>query len=299
MSVMRAVCKSAVRAIGAAVVVVVSSGSAFAQAADPNPGAVTLTTTFDVLNTYMFRGIRQNNTGAAMWPAADFGLAFYTGEGGVKSVGMNLGTWNSLHTGNTGQDSASGKLWYESDFYATFGLTFGGGFGLGTTYTAYTSPNNGFTSVREVMFKLGEDDTAILGKFAMKPYAIFAFEMATDEHEGQADGGLNAGKYLELGIAPSYAGSAAGISVPVKVGMSMGDYYEHPVTGEDNTFGFFSIAGIVTIPLGGQTKFGTFNIHGGAEFQALGDTTKYFATDSKGKEQSKIGIYSFGFGWSY
>jgi hypothetical protein len=41
---------------------------------------------------------------------------------------------------------ACGKLWYESDFYATLGLGFGGGVALGTTYTAYTSPNNGFTT---------------------------------------------------------------------------------------------------------------------------------------------------------
>jgi hypothetical protein len=274
--------------------------SAFAQAADPNPGAVSLTMTFDTLNTYMFRGIRQNGTEVAMWPTADLGMALFSGEGGLKSASLNLGTWNSLHTGDTGFDSeesglgcACSKLWYESDFYATLGLGFGGGVGLATTYTAYTSPNNGFSTVKEVMFKLSADDTAYLGKAAVKPYAVFAFEVDTEKGRGQADGGAGAGKYVELGIAPGYAGSKASLTVPVKVGLSAGDYYEHPLSGVDHKFGYFSLAGIVTVPLGGTTKFGSFNLHGGAEFQALGECTKFFA----GKD--KIGIYSVGFGWSY
>ena len=75
--------------------------------ADPNPGAMTLTGSFDVLNQYMFRGIRQNSTGVAMWPAMDLGIAPYSDEGGLKSVGINVGTWNSLHTGDTGSDGAT------------------------------------------------------------------------------------------------------------------------------------------------------------------------------------------------
>ena len=91
---------------------VAARGTAAAQEPkDPNPGAMTLTGSFDVLNQYMFRGIRQNSTGVAMWPAMDLGIATYSGEGGLKSVGVNIGTWNSLHTGDTGSDGASGKLW--------------------------------------------------------------------------------------------------------------------------------------------------------------------------------------------
>ena len=76
------------------------------------------------------------------------------------------------------------------------------------------------------MFKLGVDDSAQLGKFAMKPYAIFAFEFGTDAGQGRRTAVSRPGKYLELGIAPGYAGSKAAIAVPIKIGMSMGDYYE-------------------------------------------------------------------------
>ena len=141
-----------------------AASAASQEATGPNPGAFTLTGGVDFLNQYMFRGIRQNSTGLAMWPWADLGIAAYSGDGGVKSVGINLGTWNSLHTGDTGTDGPSTKLWYESDFYATLGLGLGGGVSLATTYTAYTSPNNTFSTVKELIFKVAVDDSAYLGK---------------------------------------------------------------------------------------------------------------------------------------
>lgn len=265
-----------------------------AASADPNPGALTITGSVDFLNQYMFRGIQQNNTGFATWPAFDLGLAAYSGDGGLKSVNLNVGTWNSLHTGNTGQDGPSGKLWYESDFYATLGFGFGGGNSFSTTYTAYTSPNSGFTTVKEIMFKYALDDSGYLGKAAIKPYLAIAQEFDTEPGAGQADAGLNAGTYMEIGFAPGYSASRASIAFPIKVGLSLSDYYENPLTGEDSKFGFFSIAGIVTVPLGGSTSFGSWNIHGGVEYQALGDTTKVF----NGGEGNQV-IGSFGLGFSY
>jgi len=276
---------------------ILASTPAWAQdaaSADPNPGALTITGSVDFLNQYMFRGIQQNNTGFATWPAFDLGLAAYSGDGGLKSVNINYGTWNSLHNGNTGSDGPSGKLWYESDFYATVGFGFGGGSSFSTTYTAYTSPNSGFTTVKEVMFKYALDDSGYLGKAAIKPYLAIAQEFDTEPGVGQADGGANAGTYMEIGFAPGYAASKASIAFPIKIGLSLSDYYENPLTGEDSKFGYFSIAGIVTVPLGGTTSFGSWNIHGGVEYQALGDTTKFF----NGDEGNQV-IGSFGLGFSY
>jgi len=276
---------------------ILASTPAWAQdaaSADPNPGALTITGSVDFLNQYMFRGIQQNNTGFATWPAFDLGLAAYSGDGGLKSVNINFGTWNSLHNGNTGSDGPSGKLWYESDFYATVGFGLGGGSSFSTTYTAYTSPNSGFTTVKEVMFKYALDDSGYLGKAAIKPYLAIAQEFDTEPGVGQADGGANAGTYMEIGFAPGYAASKASIAFPIKIGLSLSDYYENPLTGEDSKFGYFSIAGIVTVPLGGTTSFGSWNIHGGVEYQALGDTTKFF----NGDEGNQV-IGSFGLGFSY
>jgi hypothetical protein len=289
-------------AMAAACTLILASTPASAQeaapSADPNPGALTVTGAVDFLNQYMFRGIRQNSTGFVTWPAVDLGFAAYSGDGGLKAVGINLGTWNSLHSGDTGKDGPSGKMWYESDFYATVGFGFGGGTSFAATYTAYTSPNSGFTTVKEFMVKVGLDDSAYFGKAAVKPYLIVGQEFDTSPGVGQADGGLSAGTYMELGIAPGYAASRAAIAFPIKVGLSLSDYYENPLTREDDKFGFFSIAGIATIPLGGTTNFGSWNLHGGVEYQRLGDTTAIFNSNDDGPKNNQV-IGSFGIGFSY
>jgi hypothetical protein len=267
---------------------------------DPNPGNITLTGSFDAVSTYMFRGIRQHSTGVALWPVVDIGVAVYSGDGALKNAAINVGSWNSLHTGDTGQDGPTGKLWYESDFYSKLSLGFGGGTSVASLYTAYTSPNNAFTTVKEIAFQIGIDDSAYLGRAALKPYALLAFEFDTEQGVGQADGGAKAGRYLELGVAPSYSGARASLTVPVKVGLSLADYYElNTGTADapvlvDNAFGYFSIAGLATVPLGGTTNFGAWNLHGGVEFQALGDTTDAL---NGGDGQRVIG--SFGVGFAY
>ena len=269
-----------------------SAATAAQEPADPNPGAISTSGGMDIQSTYMFRGIRQNSTGIAAWPWVDLGFAAYSGDGAVKSVGINVGSWNSQHTGDTGADGPSQKIWYESDFYTTLGIGFGGGVSLASTYTAYTSPNNTFTTVKELMFKLAVDDSARFGKAALKPYAIVARELDAEPGTGQADGGLKAGTYFETGIAPGFAFPKASIAVPIKVGLSLGNYYE--VDGVDETFGFLSVSGIVTVPLGSASKYGSWNIHGGAEYQKLGTNTASF----NGGDRHRV-IGSIGFGFAY
>jgi hypothetical protein len=258
---------------------------AAAQGPDPNPGSITVTGGFDFLNAYYFRGIPQDESGVIMWPYGDLGFALFSGDGAVKTVGVNVGTWNSLHTGSAGLDGP-GRLWYESDFYTTLGLGFGGGTTLGITYTAYTSPNLSFPTVKEIAFKFAVDDTPYLGGAAVKPYVLLAREIG----DAQADGGAEAGTYLELGIAPGYAAPRASFAVPVKVGLSVGDYYEG--ADGDETFGFFSIAGVATVPFtSAPTRFGTWNLHGGIEFLKLGDRNQLLG------ETNVVG--SIGIGFSY
>jgi hypothetical protein len=258
------------------------------EPADPNPGAISITGAMDFTNAYYFRGIPQDESGVIMWPYFDLGLALYSGDGGLKSVGVNIGTWNSLHTGDFGSDGPTEKLWYESDFYATLGLGFGGGTSLGVTYTAYTSPNGLFSTVKEIAFKFSLDDSGYLGKAAVKPYLLLARELDSDG--GQADGGRELGTYLELGVAPGYAIPRATFTLPVKVGLSVSDYYEG-VDG-DETFGYFSIAGQVAVPFtSAPTKFGSWNLHGGVEYLRLGDRNQSLG------ENNVIGTIGIGFSY--
>jgi hypothetical protein len=281
-------------------------GPAAAQAAaDPNPGNLTLIGNVDLTNAYMFRGIRQDDTRIIVQPSAEMDITLQSASSGLKSTSLNFGTWNSLHTGDAGLRSATSglgcacnKVWYESDFYTTLAFGFTGG-SLGITYTAYTSPNAGFNNVKELMFKFGGDDSSALGKAALHPWAIAAFEFDADNGH-QADGGANAGKYLELGVSPGFSGANASVAVPIKVGLSLGDYYElNEGTAArpdfvDHKFGYFSIAGILTVPLGGTTSYGAWNFHAGVEYQKLGDTTKAFNNG----DSSKV-IGSAGLGFTY
>jgi len=270
--------------------VVSSTGTAAAQANDPNPGALTFTGSFDVPTVYFFRGLRQETDPKfTMFPAADLGIALTSGDGAIKSSAVNIGLWNSLMTGSSGSDGPRENMHYEEDFYATLNLGFGGGFGLGTTFTAYTSPNLMFSNVEELSFKITKS-----GKFA--PYGIIGFELG----DGQADAGANKGTYLELGVGPSFplGGGKVTLTVPVKFGFSLNDYYE--LDGEDHKFGFFDVGGLITFPLSGvSSRFGSWNVHGGGDYLLFGDTTEAFNVNSDGETSSNQFIAIFGIGVSY
>jgi hypothetical protein len=292
--------KAAGTAAAAALLTIGSAGLAAAQtpANDPNPGALTFTGGFDLPTVYVFRGIVQETDPAlTMWPYGDIGIALMSGDGGLKSLGVNFGVWNSLHTGTSGTDGSSGKLHYEEDFYATLSLGFGGGVTVAPTFTAYTSPNFGFNTVKELSFKVSKTHM-------LAPYGVLAFELGdeTAASFGTADLGTagpdnKKGVYLELGVAPSYpiAGSKVTVAVPVKLGLSLKDYYQ--LNGVDHSFGFFDIGGLVTVPISRiPSSFGSWNLHGSVDLLTFGDTTReYNGTD---KDKTRV-VALIGVGVTY
>jgi hypothetical protein len=242
----------------------------------------------DLTNQYNFRGIRQNFSEVSIWPYIDLGIPAWSGDGALKAVTINLGTWNAFNT------ELPDNKWYESDLYATLGLGFGSTV-LSFNYTSYTSPADIFPHVKEFGIKLAYDDSGALGGAALKPYVLVAFEL---DDAAQADAGAAKGTYVELGVAPGYTGSRASIAFPIKVGLSASDYYEFgglpPFTGDDSKFGYFSIAGIVTVPLGSH-----FNIHGGGELQVFGENVKIYNGFGDAGDSSTAGIASIGLGFSF
>src|ERR1051325_9571205 len=260
-------------------------GAAQTPAFDPNGGNITLTSNFDVVNAYRFRGLRQDDTRLIMWPAVDGDIRLHEGTGSIRRTDLHVGSWNSLHTGLAGSSGPTGRLWYESDFYSTLSLEIDGGILVGTTYTAYTSPNSSFSAVKELSFK-------VAGEGGVSPYALVAFELDTSPGLGQADGGQNAGTYLELGVAPGWTDLPVNVTFPIKVGLSLNDYYE--LAGVDHGFGFLSLGAKASIPLGRRTGYGAWNVHGGFEILSLGDTAEAF---NAGEQQKLVG--SVGIGFSY
>jgi hypothetical protein len=273
--------KVTVAAASCAVLVGVFAAPAAAQSAPK----VALTGGLDFSNQYNFRGIRQNTAEASIWPFADVGIPTFSGDGALKSVTINLGTWNALHT------QLEDNKWYESDLYATVGFGFSKA-ALGFTYTSYMSPGDYWHNVQELAAKLTFDDSAALGKGALKPYALVAFELG----DGQADGGPTdeKGIYVELGAAPGYAASKFSVAVPIKVGLSAKDYYKFAGDVEDGKFGYFSVAGIATVPFNSH-----WNVHGGVELQVFGDNLRAYNAFGDSGDRSWATIGTIGIGFSY
>ena len=200
-----------------ALVTGLAAPAAAQEPTDPNPGSITVTGGIDFLNTYMFRGIRQDDSGLITWPYADLGLAVYSGDGGLKSVGINFGTWNSLHTGDTARTARAASCGTSRTSTRPSPSASAAAWRLGTTYTAYTSPNSTFTTVKEISFKLATDDSAYLGRMAHE--ALCPGRVRVRHRTRRRAGGRRArtaGKYLELGVAPGYSATRASLAFPSK-----------------------------------------------------------------------------------
>ena len=267
--------------MAAAMLLIAAAGTARAQTPpDPNEGAITLTTAVDFPTVYFFRGIRQEaDPKLTTFAAGDVGISLFTGDGALKAASVNVGVWNSLHTGTAGSSSVH----YEEDFYASLSLGFARGITVTPTFTAYTSPNTSFGTVQELSFKVAHGS-----KFA--PYGLVAFEL-----KGQADAGANKGTYGEFGVAPSWGigSTPMTFAIPVKVGLSLKDYYE--LDGTDNKFGYVDAGILLTVPFTSvPSRFGSWNVHGGVNVLGFGDTTKSFNKGDAGQV-----IVTGGIGMSY
>jgi hypothetical protein len=215
--------------------------------------AYTVTLGVDLPSAYLFRGIHQESAGMIAQPPIDLGVAL------GKGVSLNVGQWYSMHSGPTGN-------FYEADYYGSVTFTTGK-LKPGVLFTSYTSPNDRFATVHELAAFVAVDDSA--SKFPLAPKATVAFEL-----DGQADGGTNQGTYLELAIKPAMklidAARPLMLAIPVRLGVSLKDYYEGP-SGSD-TFGFFSTGLIASVPI--ATGKVVWDVHGGVDISWLGTNMK-------------------------
>jgi len=264
----------------------VTPAAAQSAPASPNAGAIKLTAGLDFPSIYYFRGIRQEiDPKVTLWPYGDLGITLKSADAGLKSVGVNFGVWNSLHTGTSGSGKAKNyPMHYEEDFYSTLTLGFAPA-AASVKYIAYTSPNASYNTVKEI-------DLQLTSTHKYAPYGIVAFEL---DKKGQADAGANKGTYLELGASPNCALGSWTFTVPISVGLSLKDYYETS-TG-DEKFGFFDIGGMITIPLSSaSSKFGAWNLHARADYLRLGDGTVQVPGNDGKKNQA---VVMGGIGLSY
>jgi hypothetical protein len=246
--------------------------------AKPNTGRVSLAGGVDWTTDYYFRGILQEDKSWIVQPYGEVTFKLVEGTPALGNLGLTVGTWNSLHGGPTGVDgnNADPDLWYESDFYTKVSWTFLEDFTSAVIYTAYMSPNDRFGTVQELALSLGYNDSKLLGPFALNPSVLIAFEL-----DGQADGGLEEGTYLQIGVTPGYTFNDKGtypltLSLPVVLGLSLSDYYERVgVGGDDDTFGYLSIGLGASVPLKFvPAAFGAWSAKASVTYITMGDNLK-------------------------
>lgn len=213
----------------------------------------TVTVGADLVTSYMFRGIHQESAGIIAQPPIDLGVTLGRG------MSLNVGHWYSMHSGPTGS-------FYEADYYGSMTFT-AGRLKPGVLFTSYTSPNDRFSTVHEIAAFVAVDDSG--SALPLSPKATVAFEL-----DGQADGGTQQGTYLELAIRPAKqllnAPVSMTLAVPVRLGVSLKDYYEG-IHGSDR-FGFFSTGLIASVPV--TTGKVVWDIHGGLDVCWLGRNMK-------------------------
>ncbi|MCK5943517.1 MAG: hypothetical protein KAI24_16160 [Planctomycetes bacterium] len=251
---------------------------------------------FDVTSQYFFRGIQQENQGIIFQPWIELNSRLWTGDNDDQSVDLVFGQWNSLHDGPTGTGGPGG-VWYESRFFVGANAQLGERFQAGARLNFYSTPNGagfarGLSNITELQLDVRFDDHGVLIEdFALNPYATLAIEL-----NNQRDGGSDEGAYVELGVAPEFEIGSMGeapvvLTVPARIGLGLGGYYERPGTnGDDDFFGYLQVGGVVSAPMEFlPAGMGPWIGHAGLHALLLGDNNER----RNGSDSAEL-IFEFG-----
>lgn len=229
----------------------------------------------DFTTQYFFRGLQQENQGVVAQPWVELGYDLYESTTGVRDLDLTFGLWNSLHDGPTG--GAEGP-WFESDFSVDLASQLEERLYLGARYTAYTSPNDSFDNIQELAVHTRFDDRGLWFESidsGLQPSALIAFEV-----NGQRDFGDDRGVYLELGVEPTFHLGPLGsldvtLSLPVALGLSLGDYFEEVGGGNDEFFGFLDVGAELSSALSFlPARIGKWDARVGLHWLVLGDNAE-------------------------
>ena len=266
------------------------------DADDPNTGALTLTFDNSFTTAYMFRGIMNERDGLIWQPSISLSLnVFEAEEGVVQSVDLGIATWLSIQSEDTLSSGSGPDAMYETDYYPSLSVSWAGGVTSAITYYFYTSPNNAFRTVEEIAVDLSYDDSELLGAFAMSPTASFVFETHRSSF-----GGIGKGAVFEFGVEPgaevklpmdSADKYPIAITVPVKLALSMDDYYRD---GSDNdVYGYARIGLHAGIPIACiPPRYGAWSITNGFDLYFLGDTVHEYAKSNFGMSDSVYPVWT-------
>ena len=177
----------------------------------------------------------------------------------LKTVTLNRG-----HLERVSHERASARdenKWYESDLYANARLRLRHDDARVHLHLVHEPRRLSWHNVQELAVKVSFDDSGALGKGALKPYALVAFELG----DGGADGVSKKGTYVELGIAPGYSadqgvGGVPDQDRPEREGLLR---VRTAKTASSVTSAWPASS---TVPINSN-----WNVHGGGELQVFGD----------------------------
>ncbi len=260
--------------------------------AQPNTGKVSFSTGLDFSHAYFFRGIIQETDGFIAQPYGEIAFDLFEDAEGLNTASLALGFWNSLHSGPSGSSgpSLNTTAWYEMDFYAGLSLGLVGQWQADVVYTQYMSPNDTFSTVKELALSLAFDDSERMGALALAPYVLLAIETS-----GNA-AGIESGAYVELGVEPGLPleDSPVSLTFPVTLGLSLSDYYQDAL-GANDGFGYFDLGILASVPLlGVDESYGSWEISGGVHLLFLGDSLEAL---NAGDQFQAIGSFGVSIGY--
>ena len=248
-----------------------ASGSAQAQT---NNGKVSFTVGADFSHAYFFRGIRQEREGFITQPYADMSISLFENPDGqgLTGVSFSVGQWNSLHSGSSGSGRSTADprprnvlAWYESDFFTGVALTIDN-WEAGITYTSYMSPNDSYGTVQEIALGLQH------GRLGLSRRVLLIAPRAAG-HRDQWAGrrrrkrGRLPRTRCRTRVWISSRGSRVSDSRLLRVSASATTTRTAwtPVSplGFSNSFGYFDIGAVVSVPLPMPESYGSWEFSGG------------------------------------
>jgi hypothetical protein len=273
--------------------------SAWAEAPvenEPFTPQFSLSAGVEVVSSYFFRGIPQENQGAIVQPYVTPAVTIYkSADGWLNEITLSVTSWNSIHSGPSG-DVGDPQGWYESDAVGTVTAKVFGDWTVSLNYAAYLSPNGAYNTYQEIYVGLSYDDSKLLGKFALRPRAVLAVEIDDQADAGNSafeSIGTNEGVFLELGIAPQIdlversEGNVA-LAFPITLGLSLDDYYE-TADGDGETFGFVDVGAELVVPLD-LPGAGSWTIRAGPHAIWMGDNAAEIGSGIGGGDEFDVWV---------
>ena len=210
----------------------------------------------EVWSAYFDRGFLVEAAAFVVQPWIAVDVPLLRCAGAVDDVRFVADGFASLEDGETGLGGGphAPKGWYEADVWLGLASHVRERLDVRLDYQLSWSPNGSFERFEELALQLDYDDEATFASRGGRFRGFAPTMLLACETRGQNDDGRHLGRYLELRAEPRWACCGEGepaldLSVPVRLGLSVGDYYED-ADGRDETFGFVAVGVRLAVGLG-------------------------------------------------